>query len=729
MKPSMRTPDESGDGDARLTEREIPVALADFAKVKIRLVLAVSAFVLAAAAQWGGGDLYERLDATLVDRLAELKGMPTEGVSAGDALSGASDPIVYIDANFYYDRSHHARIIDNLAAVKIRSQIVDFVFEEHLGDENDRRMTAAVRAARRVYLGMVFGSLEPPVNGVWGSARGDAADPEDWAASVVSSSDDVFVGRHPRMTASHLAKAAAGIGFLNLPADADGILRGLPLFVRHRGAFYPSLSLLAACDYLGVLPADIEVDPEKQIILKGAKTAPGAPGRDIVIPVDRRGRMLVNFNDIPTRTAHYSYREIFRAAEDPGVRARLERDLAGKIAVIAENVAAEVKVRPAGGQKRLTTGAVHAAVIRNILSETFLRTLSPGVGIGAAAVLAIGIFGLSLICSSTGLILGTLVLSGLYLGTGAIAFTMFLTLLPFSAPLFTAGLTCVFILAAIAAERAMHFARTEQARHRAEHELDIGRRIQAGFFPTILPEVGGWEIAAHFHAARHVSGDFYDAFCFEDPRYMGVVIADVCDKGVGAALYMAIFRSLVRILSRASGVDCGAARGPENFDPSRVLAKTIRSVNEYIAVTHEKDAMFATLFFGILDTETGELFYINGGHEPPLIVSGLGIKARLAPTGAAVGAFREASFTVLRVRIGPGETLLAYTDGVTEACNPAGRLFTRERLVRRAGAFCAAPHHLIDEIRMEIESFTSADGLRDDVTLLALGRQPSASAD
>src|SRR5262249_51375658 len=116
-----------------------------------------------------------------------------------------------------------------------------------------------------------------------------------------------------------------------------------------------------------------------------------------------------------------------------------------------------------------------------------------------------------------------------------------------------------------------------------ERELEIGRNIQAGFLPDALPEAAGWEIAARFAPARQCGGDFYDAFTLSDGT-VALVISDVCDKGVGAALFMAVFRSMLRAL---------ATRGAGTETPEALLQKTVVFANDYIATTHGKSNMFA----------------------------------------------------------------------------------------------------------------------------------------
>lgn len=697
------------------------------AKFKIRLLLVVCAYLLVTAGQWLQRDLHDRMDAAFVDRLAALD-PGTGGDAPAPRVPGAgdADPIVYIDANFYYDRSFHARVIQNLAALGTASQFVDFVFSENLGDENDQQLVEAVAAAGNVYFGISFGTLGHPTGEIRDEAGRSAVDYMDrtkWWVDFASPPDCFYVGRNSRMTASRLAAVSRGGGFLNLPADADGVLRSVPLLVRYRGALYPSLSLLAACDSLGVSPDRVRVAPGEAVILKGAGTSRGSPPPDIVIPIDECGRMLINFNAVQPPIPHYSYRDIFGAFEDPDAARRLKQELSGKIAILSENIEADIRIRPGAGQKQLTSGTVHAVIIRNILSQSFLCRLSETSGEVAELLLLAAVLGLSLVFSSIGLVLGTVGAAGAYLAGGVYAFSGMRTVVPFVGPLLMAGLACTLILGAMAVERAVLLTRTEKARQRAEHELEIGRRIQSGFFPASLPEADGWEIAAHFQPARHVSGDFYDLFSLENPRYVGMVVADVCDKGVGAALYMAIFRSLVRILCRAPEARDGGRRS--GLDPARTLERTVRSVNDYIAVTHEREGMFATLFFGILDTETGELFYINGGHEPPLLLGEGGAGALLMPTGPAVGAYAGVPFMVKRIRIEPGETLLGYTDGVTDARNPAGALFTRERVSRCAAASAGdSPRRLVDLLNAEIDRFRAGTALFDDITLLAVGRRP-----
>ena len=158
-----------------------------------------------------------------------------------------------------------------------------------------------------------------------------------------------------------------------------------------------------------------------------------------------------------------------------------------------------------------------------------------------------------------------------------------------------------------------------------ERELEIGHEIQKDFLPGAIPALPGWELAARFEPARQVAGDFYDAFPLPGGLMM-LVIADVCGKGVGAALYMALFRTLIRAV---------AVQAPGT--PETALARAAKVTSDYIATTHERSSMFATAFLAVLEPDSGRLRYLNCGHEAPLVLAGGRVRTRLAPTGPALG--------------------------------------------------------------------------------------------
>jgi serine phosphatase RsbU (regulator of sigma subunit) len=258
-----------------------------------------------------------------------------------------------------------------------------------------------------------------------------------------------------------------------------------------------------------------------------------------------------------------------------------------------------------------------------------------------------------------------------------------------------------------------------------EKEFEIGRNIQAGFLPESLPEIDGWDIAAYFKAAREVAGDFYDLFEIEHHGKLGVVVGDVCGKGVGAALFMALFRSLIRatMLSFDFINETEDKRDDiSSTDIARILQNTITITNNYVAKTHGSTCMFATLFIAILDPDTGRLNYINAGHEPPVIFNSDGVKRVMSNTGPAAGLFSGTTFETGEAYIEKGDAMLAFTDGVTEAVNPEDEQFSTERLLDMVIKNRNSSSESLNEVVCELRKFTNDVEQFDDITLLEIKR-------
>lgn len=261
-----------------------------------------------------------------------------------------------------------------------------------------------------------------------------------------------------------------------------------------------------------------------------------------------------------------------------------------------------------------------------------------------------------------------------------------------------------------------------------KEELEKGRKMQNNFLPCDLINKPGWKIEAFFKPARQVAGDFYDVFDLPGNK-LGIVVADVCDKGVGAALFMALFRSLIRIFSgqpMLNGLDCrlisngsGDTDGACDINP----LQAVRYTNDYIAKNHGELAMFATLFFGVLDLTEGRLSYINGGHDPLFVLSRAGaIKTQLSHTGPAVGIAEGSEFIVGHTRLGPGDIFFGYTDGVFEARNTDDQLFSKERLLSLFPGDAVSAATLIQRIKHQVSHHTGSADQFDDITMVALQR-------
>ncbi|MDR5745964.1 SpoIIE family protein phosphatase [Caballeronia sp. LZ029] len=244
-----------------------------------------------------------------------------------------------------------------------------------------------------------------------------------------------------------------------------------------------------------------------------------------------------------------------------------------------------------------------------------------------------------------------------------------------------------------------------------QQELDVARRMQQSIVPTRFPSRPDLQMFARMIPAREVGGDFYDYFWLSDQK-IGMVIADVSGKGVPAALFMAVARTLLRAIA------------PSAASPGACLALA----NDLLAQDNEA-TMFVTLFYGILDTATGELEYANGGHNPPYLIGPDGEVSQLPGTGGmALGVIEGTPFKEGRAHLEAGSTLLLYTDGVTEAFNPADEEYGELRLARHlAGSNGADVEVLLKRLFDSVSQFADGAPQSDDITCLAVHYGASGS--
>jgi len=290
---------------------------------------------------------------------------------------------------------------------------------------------------------------------------------------------------------------------------------------------------------------------------------------------------------------------------------------------------------------------------------------------------------------------------------------------------------------ALVIENARLYSKLDKYSKALDAELEKGRQIQIDFLPYEIVQKPNLEVAACFHPARQVAGDFYDTFEI-DSNHVGLVIADVCDKGVGAALFMALMRSLMRIFSSQNQLQeipltileknqtiQGEWIGESETKLLHYKAlQAISQTNEYVAQNHWQMSMFATMFFGVLEPKTGVLTYINGGHEPLFIVNCSGIKQTLKSTGAAVGMMPGMEFNMGQIQLEPGDILIGYTDGVTEGKNPDGELFTDKRLHELLQKPSPSASQLLERVKSNLFNFIGDAPQFDDITMLAVRWTP-----
>jgi serine phosphatase RsbU (regulator of sigma subunit) len=278
------------------------------------------------------------------------------------------------------------------------------------------------------------------------------------------------------------------------------------------------------------------------------------------------------------------------------------------------------------------------------------------------------------------------------------------------------------ILAGIAGQAAIavendYLLREAAEQERIKQELDVARRIQTSFLPESCPDIPGWEVAAIWRAARQVGGDFYDfvpmtGHSSEAEGEVGrtaIVIADVADKGVPAALFMALSRTLVRTMAIGG----------------RPPAATIARANDLI-VADARSVLFVTLFYATLQPGSGEVTYVNAGHMPPLVVrSGGGATEELRTEGMALGVLSNVEFEQRTVHLEPGDTVILYTDGVSDASNAELERFERTRLRELVEAHRhQSAEDLVQTINRAVAAFTGDAPQFDDFTLVVARRSP-----
>ncbi len=246
---------------------------------------------------------------------------------------------------------------------------------------------------------------------------------------------------------------------------------------------------------------------------------------------------------------------------------------------------------------------------------------------------------------------------------------------------------------------------------RLDQELANAGKIQTGILPEKPPQLRGWEIASRLEPALQTSGDFYDFIPLAN-NHWGFLIADVSDKGMGAALFMALSSTLFRTYAT-------------QYATLPVFA--LSQVNERI-LSDTRSEMFVTAFYAVLEPETGRMRYVNAGHNPPYLISSQKGKPfdRLRATGMALGVMDDSVWQQKVVRFFPGDVLLLYTDGVTEAQNNAGNFYGEKRLQAVLRSLGSRPaNEILESILSDLKEFLGGSSQQDDVTLVVLRRKPA----
>jgi phosphoserine phosphatase RsbU/P len=253
--------------------------------------------------------------------------------------------------------------------------------------------------------------------------------------------------------------------------------------------------------------------------------------------------------------------------------------------------------------------------------------------------------------------------------------------------------------------------RESEEKSRLESELEIAREVQARLFPQNLPQIPGLELYGVCKPARMVSGDYYDFLRFGENR-VGLVLGDISGKGISAALLMASIQSALH----AQFYDGHSAAGLAHAVPLSA-AGVVRRLNRQLFESTPREK-YATFFYGVYDGENRKLTYTNAGHLPPFFFHG-GKVERLGTGGTVIGLFGDVSYEEAMVELEPGDTLLAFTDGVTEPENIYGEEFGEGRLLEVVRRALNAPAEvLVEEVCRSVGDWTGQPDLQDDMTVV-----------
>lgn len=493
------------------------------------------------------------------------------------------------------------------------------------------------------------------------------------------------------------------VGFVNLVEDPDGFIRRMMLFMKTKE--YSGLSFPAevASNYLGQ-PLSRE--------------GPGVYRLgDVVIPLDGTGRSTVLLGAWNPRPAHWVVpaERLLSGNFD----ARLFR---GKIVLVGESSAAGKDLyatplfrfrKASKGRVQLSGLEIHAVALNSLLMGRTIRVMeSPAQWIASFVFINLACALVVILRPRYGVPTTLLAFGGVFLAAYLMfsreqLWMRFISIEAGVALSLMAGLGYRFwqegVFKSQAEEGKVHEA---NERAKLEHEMISARQIQESLLPATLPKLDGLEIAARFEACLHVSGDYYD-FLRPDPSRLLFVIADVQGHGVSAGMIMSSLQATLRNI----------LHGPQGHRPASIVA----ALNDAL-IESTRGERLVTLFLTILDLSTRELYYVNAGHVPPLLLrQGGSVLQRLEEGGMLLGVFPGTDYKQASVRLQPGDILVAKTDGITEASNAAGEEYSLERVagtVRRSVEQSA--QEIVDGVFQNVTEFERGGDHEDDKVVVVM---------
>jgi adenylate cyclase len=612
--------------------------------IRIPIVLILSAFIAAHLCFWLLPNVFETWNSQTVDQLFILR-------SKSETFRPAYDStVVQVDfnntsierlKNLYLNRRHFAQLVRNLKSMQVAAQVYDFIFAAKINAQDDHELIQAVKDADNAYFGLALElreAGEPASTKKFVSKGRNYVLQTQWDVRGDAAGGKLYVGENPLTTYAELANASRALGSLSVKFDPDGVLRRVPLLVRYEDAFYPLLPLRVICDYLQVPPDKIVIAPGRQIILQDANR-PGSPDSqsyDIKIPIDRHGNMIVNYIGPWGRMDHYNFSDILRASDDRDELEIWAEELKGKIVIISDVSTGSTDVGPVPTDANFPLSGVHANVIHNILTDSFLRELSKWELLLIEILLLVVLFLLSIRFSSLTFSLGTTFLAVAYIGVAMLSFLYAQVIFNLVRPMLIIG----FAMIAIVVYRYIleEKAKMESLRQRDFIRDTFGRYLSSEVVEELLGSPEGLKMSGE---NREVT------FLVSDLRGFTALTSSLSPHQV-IEIMNRYFEYMVDVIARYQGtVNEFMGDGILAFfgaplyaddDHERAVACAIEMQNALVAVNAEQRRLnLPELAMGI-GINTGEAVVGNIGSEQ---------RASYGAVGTPINtAFRIESFTV-----------------------------------------------------------------------------------
>jgi CHASE2 domain-containing sensor protein len=584
-----------------------------------------------------------------------------------------TDKVVFIEiaedtfeklGRFPFGRNYHALLTKALSEAGAKYIFFDLFFSEP--QEYDSEFEEAMKSAGNVYLPLAL---------------------------------EINTRKKTKLFAAHgyraksldsLRKSAKGDGHINIVEDIDGKFRKVPVYIKYQEAFYPFVSFLMACDYLGIKRQDIKFIPGKYVIC----------GKNLKVPLDENSNMLINFSGKWGATyKHYSYADVLQSyladmsAQKPVIDLNIFKD---KVCIVCLTAAGTVDLHPNPFQELYPAAGIHAEVFNSIINKQFVRRSPRRLNLLILVILVAVTALFTLKTKPIKGLLFSLAIVFLFIIIAAALFDIYGLWIDLFYPI------CVIFLVYLAFT-VYKYVGEWKSRLILEKELDIAKKIQESFLPKEISAIKGLEVATAMFTARQVGGDLYDFVQFS-PLKFGVMIGDVSGKGIPASLFMAMVVGAFKFFTK------------ESIKPQ----DTLLYLNNKL-VKEASSNLFVTVFYSVFDMEKMSFSYANGGHMPVLYFSRDAKPAFLdVDEGMPLG-LMEGSYSGKSLSFKQGDVFIYYTDGVTEAANAKLELYGNDRLIKVVTAnqgFSAK--EILEAISKDIRKFEPKARQHDDITLVVV---------